>query len=411
MLPLGASSPTPEFRLLTSTADSAATTGTHESTRGLVRARAPLVFTFALLIGCNPSGSVDSISSGPTGSSATPRLSISPRHQVIEAGDLLRLVAWEHPAAGDSAIAPVGSVRWLASGGTITDSGGFTAAVDGVYGVRARSRSWPDVEDSVAVTVAPPLTFLGDFENGFDGWNTSEGCCVYSHSIVHAPVRSGANALRIELRRTDPQVALGPRSELIAFPGAIPTEARTPIGGVGDEVWWAVSIYVPTDWVDDTMPEIVHQLHEQPDACETWRSPPFALQITAANWEVWSRWDDAPCTVGSYPVGKQQALESTPVVKGRWTDWVFHAKWSYRSDGVLDVWRDGLQTAHHQGPNTYNDQKSLYLKVGVYKWPWKALPNPADVAGRVIYYDEVRIAPASGSYAAVAPGGGPGPAN
>jgi hypothetical protein len=40
-------------------------------------------------------------------------------------------------------------------------------------------------------------------------------------------------------------------------------------------------------------------------------------------------------------------------------------------------------------PNSYPDEKSAYLKIGVYKWWW--ITRPSDVSERTMYYGDVEI--------------------
>jgi hypothetical protein len=353
-------------------------------------------------LGCETTASG---TSEPTEPENAEGIVISPDSATVMAGQAVQFVVVH--TSRESPV-PTCQPSYTATGGTITLAGKFVAgAIPGSFLVIAACTGAAADTASIRIRAEPAesLAFLGDFENGFTGWNTSEHCCSYSQGLVSDPVRAGRNALRIELRREDPQVALGPRSELIAFPGNIPTTERTPVGGVGDEVWWGLSIYVPTDWQYDTLPEIVHQVHEQPDIelGETWRPPPFALQVRGNAWEVWNRWDPEPLTGTTLTPDQQALLWSGPIAKGRWTDWIVHAKWAFDSAGVLEVWRDDTKVVEKRGPNAYNDRNSMYLKVGIYKWPWKAAPTPSDPAVRVVYYDEVRIAAGQGRYSAVAP--------
>ena len=85
-----------------------------------------------------------------------------------------------------------------------------------------------------------------------------------------------------------------------------------------------------------------------------------------------------------------------------WTDWVVHARWSFRDDGLLEIWKDGEKIIEQHGPNTYNDQRGMYFKIGIYKPPWDK-PVKSDVDRRVVVHDEIRIAGPGARYADVAP--------
>ena len=82
---------------------------------------------------------------------------------------------------------------------------------------------------------------------------------------------------------------------------------------------------------------------------------------------------------------------------------MFHIRWSYEDEGLLEVWKDGRKVVTQKGPNTYNDLRGNYFKIGVYKWDWKNRPETSRVERRVLYHDEVRIGGPSARYEDVAP--------
>ena len=88
---------------------------------------------------------------------------------------------------------------------------------------------------------------------------------------------------------------------------------------------------------------------------------------------------------------------TAPYTTGRWTDWVFHVRWSHRGDGLTEVLQNGKLVARREGPNAYNDLRGVYLKLGNYH-PGRA---------RTVYLDEVRIGGEGANYVSVAPPGPP----
>ena len=238
------------------------------------------------------------------------------------------------------------------------------------------------------------IRFVGDFETGdLSDWRTNEQCCAHSINIVDTPVRAGRNAVRFEVRRDDADVADSKRAELKLAP--VPAKS---------ERWYAVSLYLPEEYQEDPTPEIVTQWHATPDfdKGETWRSPPLALLTHEGKWRIGWRWDSKRVTEGNTPEGSQgRTLGSYET--GRWTDWVFHVKWSWEEDGLLQVWKDGKQVIHHKGPNAYHDKTGTYFKTGIYKWPFKSDPDAAKVDKRVLYVDEIRIGGPDSTLDAVMP--------
>lgn len=89
--------------------------------------------------------------------------------------------------------------------------------------------------------------------------------------------------------------------------------------------------------------------------------------------------------------GGKEKIDLGPYEAGTWTNWKFHVKWSYQSDGLVEIWKDGQLVVSKTGPNTYNDRQGPYFKIGIYKPDWKYKPQKSNTTQRVIYFDEVRV--------------------
>lgn len=248
---------------------------------------------------------------------------------------------------------------------------------------------------SFANVAKSAIIFVGNFESGFSEWG-KELCCTHSATIVTSPVRAGNQAIKFTLNKSDPDVASSKRAELKR--GTVPANS---------EEWYGFSLFLPLNYIADPSFEIVAQWHEYPDKNlgETWRTPPLSLMTYKGNFQLHRRWDPNPVTRDK--PGSGGGIESVPIgpyKTGVWTDFVFHIKWSYKSDGLLEVWQNGNLVVRKAGPNTYNDQRGPYFKMGVYKPEWKSAPSKSNNTQRVIYFDEVRVGDASTSYQNVAPG-------
>jgi hypothetical protein len=212
------------------------------------------------------------------------------------------------------------------------------------------------------------------------------------------PVRDGDHSVRFDLRVDDPVVpntgSSGKRAELAARL----SEPRRA------ERWYGFSVYLK-DWTQDTKAaEIVTQWHQTGGVCDAGCSPPLSLLTDNGQWIISQNWQKRTSSPEYLfcrtPIGAYQA--------NRWTDWVFHVKWSTGTSGRLEVWRDGrkLQGLGPIGGRTddYGDRiHGNYIKIGIYKWKWAQQPPASDVTKRVLFHDALRIAGPSGSYAAVAP--------
>ena len=249
-----------------------------------------------------------------------------------------------------------------------------------------------DAQESLASSVG--LLRILDWENPSDrtlpnsappGWNR-QWCCQKSAQIATSPTRSGQYAARFQLNRDDPVVSSSKRTELSEpTPGAATPERV--------ERWIGFSIFLPNDWVTDPSAESVTQWHQFADIGG---GPPRALITNNGQWQISQHWEnfEKHTLIGAYE-------------RGRWTDWVFHIRWSPESDGFITIWRDGGQVFSAQGKNKHNDGHAVYMKFGIYKWDWQSNPSKSQVNERVMFYDSLRIADEGGSYPMVDPGSSP----
>jgi hypothetical protein len=245
------------------------------------------------------------------------------------------------------------------------------------------------------------LTFASGFESGDASLWAEKGaiqvCCDDSLEIVEAPVRSGRYAARFTLRRSDPSVKGSKRAEL-----------RTKAGWMGAEYWYAFSIFLPPDWTVDQVPVTLAQWHSVPDVWfgEAGVPPPFKLIAQEGQWLLANMWDSkrvsrtrftehAPEGGTLVPIG--------PLDTGRWTDWVFHIKWSSGPDGLLEAWKTERLVFHQKGPNTYNDAFAPYFKLGIYVPQWANQPSLTSIDSHTIHFDEIRVTEAPSTLLEMSP--------
>jgi hypothetical protein len=250
------------------------------------------------------------------------------------------------------------------------------------------------------------LTFAGNFEGRlpWSGWHldeaTSDADETWRLGQVTSPRRECDAAARFELRRSDGMVAGSYRDEIkvqevgVGNGGVRVPSDQTMIGHEGSEVWWGWSVYLPADWVVETgyAPETIMQV------AAAGRSPAFEIQVDEGSFKTYTR-----TGYGSQGASTISTIvtSTTPIARGTWTDFVVHAKWSSGSDGVLQVWKNGVLVVNRTGANVYSDWPSApFAKWGIYKWSWTG--DNSIVSKRVLYIDAVRVTDgAHGSYSVV----------
>jgi hypothetical protein len=203
---------------------------------------------------------------------------------------------------------------------------------------------------------------------------------------VSSPVRFGKGALRVNCS--------GVRAELKGNGAGGPNKPEWK------ERWFAVSVYIPNEFKGNKGGSAMFlQIHERPDSCENWRSPPLNFSMRGEEMWITVKWDPDACSKGGgVPSGggeKQIWKDAASKYKGRWSDWVIHTIWSYKDDGLTEAWVDGKKVVTYRGPNAYNDSKEYYWKSGMYK----------RFSGSTMHYmDELRMGNENATYEDMAPG-------
>jgi hypothetical protein len=218
---------------------------------------------------------------------------------------------------------------------------------------------------------------------------------IYNDSaqvITDSVTRYGQKSVRVEVKSNSIGIK-GIRSEFSFEPETYP------------ERWYGYSIFAPSSYLPDSEPEIVTQWHDTPDfkLGEKWISPSISLWVENGKWNLHLMWDTARVTEQEHWMGKIKQ-DFGNVKLNAWTDWVFHIKFSYKSDGLIEVYRNGVKIFTRVGPNGNNDEVLPYWKIGIYKWPYKDHSDGIHKYGqRVLFYSQIRKGDEKATYKDVAP--------
>jgi hypothetical protein len=214
----------------------------------------------------------------------------------------------------------------------------------------------------------------------FDKW-TKETCRPGSLYISTEVARKGKSSARFEFTKAD----------VTNYNGYVRSELRLH-SETENERWYGFSNYLTGDFVADPLAEKIAQWHEVPDwdLGESWRSPPISLGIENDRYYVQILWAAAAVNTNNTRDGDKK-VDLGPVDKNKWNDWVFHIRFSYLSDGIVEIWKNKEKIFSYYGPNSFNDKHLPYFKIGIYKWGWKGWAEYSPEDKRVLFYDEVRI--------------------
>jgi len=239
------------------------------------------------------------------------------------------------------------------------------------------------------------VTLYSSFEaeTDFNKW-IKEICRPTALQISSAvPARKGKYAARFEFAKSD----------VLNYNKYVRAEIRQS-SDADQEKWFGFSNYLPGDFVTDQLAEKIAQWHEVPDwdLGENWRSPPISFGIENGRYYLQVLWAAAAVNTNDSKDGEKK-VDLGPVDKMKWNDWVFHIKFSYKSDGILEIWKNKVKVFSLYGPNSFNDKVYPYFKIGIYKWGWNGWASYSPEDKRVLYYDEVRIGNKSANLNSVSP--------
>ena len=232
------------------------------------------------------------------------------------------------------------------------------------------------------VNTATIIRSAFEHNDDLNAWD-SEICRSTALTISKKYARKGNASARFELKKTD----------AINFNGYVRSEIKQKFkSDETGEMWYGFSNLFPAEYFRDSIPEVIAQWHEIPDwhLGEDWRSPPVSLEIKNDRYYVKVMWASNAVNTNRTKDG-EIFYDLGPVDREKWNDWVFHIKFRYDDEGVLEVWKNQKKVLNRTGPNSYNDTKYPYFKLGIYKWAWADTISVSTGNSRVLYIDEVNV--------------------
>jgi hypothetical protein len=192
---------------------------------------------------------------------------------------------------------------------------------------------------------------------------TKQTTTVYGITLSKDKHYAGYQSARFELRDTDPMNNSGTRAE-ITFP------TTTNLNR-----WYSYALlFDSANYKKDASDEVITQWHQgggkTPALCLRTKNDRLYLRIMGSIW-----------------------VDLGLLDKGKWHAYVMHVKHSSGSDGLVEIWRDGVKILSRTGQNMYRvtgDLKNPNLKLGIYKSAWNNSQTTA-TNKRVLYFDEIKI--------------------
>src|SRR6266850_2180692 len=223
-----------------------------------------------------------------------------------------------------------------------------------------------DVAEPPADSSAPPRKGLRmPLADGFEGdpvagfWlpgnygtgSYEPGAVVISKDYA----RSGTRSVRITVKEGD----IGARGD----DGQRVERAELDSGHyplLGQDVWYGFSFLLPPGFPVVNNRLVIASCKQS----DVEGSPLIGQRFRGGKHSVTVR---APGVSG---IGKSHPLPDIQL--GRWTDMVYHVRYSTGDDGVIEVWMDGARVVSYRGATASKDGADrFYHKVGLYRDRWK----------------------------------------
>lgn len=177
-----------------------------------------------------------------------------------------------------------------------------------------------------------------------------------------------------------------------ATSGGYRSELSASVDPIGSERWYSWGYYLPESFQGKKNGVVIAQIHDTPDINESdARNPTLALIAEDDRLKLINVFDYDKIT-SPYGVASIAALDyerreiaSWPLRINEWTFLTLHVKWAGDDTGFLEFWKDGILFFEEKNhPNTFNDERGVWFKSGIYDWSNNPEPSYAYFTGILI---------------------------
>jgi hypothetical protein len=244
----------------------------------------------------------------------------------------------------------------------------------------------------VSVVWSASLIYSNSLESGLGDVEIGGACYSYSTDIVGTPVRDGSMSLSVVNVGTKPCVE---SSGEMKHRAEVRWGSKTEYSALNTPYWFGFSTYVPKDFPtrDQNADAVI---------VAQWiggsYGPEMSFQIRGGDtWELRRDW-----STGTGDTNNEMTQIKFPVERGVWTDWVVYRERSWKSDGVLRVWKNGVKVVDFVGPTAINytahgNGGNVAFKTGIY---WGTADRPVTYT---MYFDGIRTSSEADGFAMVSP--------
>ncbi len=183
----------------------------------------------------------------------------------------------------------------------------------------------------------------------------------------YAIARLTPNLWRFESRQGDGNSAGrgSDRAEMVAQ-----YSRGTPCNTVGwrRDIWHSFAMRVSGNVGKDGKWLVVGQWHGVPDAGDVDMSPVLAQSFTDGVFKISTRFDKNRVQFPGRLGNPRTVYEDRRFPWNTWVNFVYHIRFDYAGDGLLQVWRDGKLISNLRDvPIGYNDARGPRYQFGIYR--------------------------------------------
>lgn len=191
------------------------------------------------------------------------------------------------------------------------------------------------------------------------------------------------NVARFELRKNDPIVSNGKRSEI--------TINCTELL---QEKIYDFYVKLPSTHVNDEMEDVLVQWHKTKDSYDNHTSPCLAISTKNGNWKIGISYNENRVTTDNSDLTYIDLYNNSYNEDlNKWVHFTVKVKFGYSVSlkPYIEIYKDGLLVVSYYGPNCDNDLSAPYFKFGIYKYGWNDEPIETVTDTRVVYFKNVSI--------------------
>lgn len=245
-------------------------------------------------------------------------------------------------------------------------------------------------QQSVSAATVNSILFDETIE-GSDPFSTAQGIenCGLSYALQYVtdPAYQGLRSARFEIRKDQPLVGSSKkvRSEVSIIKGSEDPRFTK-------EMWYSYAIYFPSTGMEyDATRECITQWYEDGSDETTVRAEKDKAYLEVCPPEgssTFTRYDlfrPSITSASGYTTGSPTSFVTIP--KNSWHQFVFHFIHSIGTDGLIEVWRDGVKIHNITGRNMHLQYPKW--KLGLYKASFLDKSSKQD--SRVLYFDNIKV--------------------